>query len=385
MSNSILVGCDLHKKTLVLKWSVDSGAIKQRVFGNDPCSRRTMIKWLGEQRAATGARRVVFAYEASSQGFGLYDELRDCGIEAYVLAPTRIPRSRKVATSKTDLRDAQNILELLRGHVLAGNELPAVWVPSEETRDDRELVRMRVDLTDKRTKTKNQIQSLLKRKELLRPGGCGKGWTNDYLCWLDGLAGGKLEGLGLGGQAALGSLLRQLDMIQMEVKRLNALILNLSRQPRYARLVEAMTTITGVGVLTAMTFLVEIGDLGRFANRRQLASYLGLVPTSDESGLDDEHKGHIHRQGPSRVRRVLCQATWTLIRNDPKFGEKYRRVVEHCRKRSMIMVVAIMRQLAIMMWRRGLEGGPPVDQRPSGSGPAKQSAKGGKRLRGAAA
>ena len=70
-----------------------------------------------------------------------------------------------------------------------------------------------------------------------------------------------------------------------------------------------MTCEAGVGVLTAMVYLTEMGDLKRFCNRRQVASYVGLVPSMMESCKSGERKGHITHQGSFRVRKVLCQAS----------------------------------------------------------------------------
>jgi transposase len=357
-----MVGCDLHQKTMVLRVAVGKGRIEARTFANDRLGRRDMIAWL-HGRTGGRADRVLFAYEASSEGFGLYDELRAAGIECHVLAPTRIARSPKQARGKNDGRDALQLLELLRAHVLAGNGLPTVWVPDVQTRDDRELVRMRLDMADKRIVIKNQIQSLLKRNEVRRPPGSGKGWTNAYWGWLERLAQGCLEGLGVGGQAVLSSLLRQMNAIAAELQTLDRQVQALSGSQRYAQAVAAMTTIKGVGILSAMVFLTELGDLGRFSNRRQLAAYLGLVPTSHETGERDDCKGHITRQGPGRVRKVLCQSTWALIRTDPQFRAGFEAIVARNPKHRKVAVVAIMRRLAILMWHRALQAGPPGDRR----------------------
>ena len=69
----------------------------------------------------------------------LCDQLRAAGIECHVLAPTKIERSSKQKRNKNDDGDAERLLDIIRGHVLAGTKLPAgVWVPDMQTRDDRE-------------------------------------------------------------------------------------------------------------------------------------------------------------------------------------------------------------------------------------------------------
>ena len=111
----------------------------------------------------------MFADEASGQGFGLYDQLRQGGIECHVLAPTKMAKTPGERKRKTDDRDAEKILDLVRASVLAGTSLPTVWVPGWQTRDDREVARQRVTVADKRCKLKSQVQSLLKRCDLRKP------------------------------------------------------------------------------------------------------------------------------------------------------------------------------------------------------------------------
>jgi transposase len=327
-----------------------------RSVSNTATGRVAMIRDLKKRALAAGSARIVFAYEASGQGFGLYDELTDAGIQCHVLAPTKIARSQRQTSQKTDEKDAQQLLELLRAHVLAGNELPTVWIPDATTRDDRELVRMRLDVAEKITRVKTQIQSLLKRNTIRRNQDSGKGWTRSFRNWLQQtLCGSQASPLGSRSQATLLSLLRQLDFLEEEVKRLDVEVFALVEEERYAAAFEELTALCGVGLLTAVVFLTELGDLSRFTNRRQLAAYLGLAPRSFESGDASDRKGHITRQGSSRVRKMLCQATWSRVRWDSQEREAYRRIVARNPKKKKIAVVASMRRLAVRMWHRGLE------------------------------
>jgi transposase len=131
MQDCILVGCDLHEKTLLLKMARGRARADKRAWGNAPEEWENMLADL--RRRASGAK-IVFAYEASALGFGLYDYLTDAGVETYVLAPTKIATSARERRTKCDEKDAERLLDLLRGHVLAGNALPDVWVPDVQTR-----------------------------------------------------------------------------------------------------------------------------------------------------------------------------------------------------------------------------------------------------------
>lgn len=350
MAEFIMVACDLHDKTMLLKIATGREAADKVSARNTPAGRARLIEQLRERSRAAGGARVIFAYEASGQGFGLYDELTAADFECHVLAPTKIARSTQHKQRKTDEKDADVILQLLRGHVLAGNPLPTVWIPDVATRDDRELVRARLDAAEKGVAIKAQIQCLLKRNRLTRPEHLKCAWTKKASAWLRMVT--RDPAVGAGARATLASLLRQWEFLEEEIGRLDQALESLAGSPRYAAAVGELVKLQGVGLLTALVFLSEIGDLGRFANRRQISAYLGLVPRSYESGAADDRKGHITRQGSSRVRRALCQAVWPRVRQEGVDHAAYQRLVEKNPKHKKIAVVAAMRRLGVRMWHR---------------------------------
>ena len=366
MSDPIMVGCDLHDKSMFLKLAQGRAEPETLSVANTRVGRARLIAQLQARAVAAGGVRVILVYEASGLGFGWCDELQDAGIECAVLAPTKITRSPRQQSNKTDERDAQALLELLRGHVLAGNELPRVWIPDAATRDDRELVRARLDLAEKQTVLKTQLKCLLKRRGVTRPESSGSGWTKRYRGWLQWLT--LQEEQPSGWRQALASLLRQLSACEQELQELDAGIETLAKTPRYVAAVTELNRLTGVGLLTAMVFLSEIGDVRRFANRREISAYLGLVPKAGESGTKTDRKGHITRQGPSRVRRVLCQAAWARVRYEPSEESAYARIVSRNPRKKKIAVVAVMRRLAVRMWHRACAAQGPACDAPAREG-----------------
>ena len=351
MSEYIIVGCDLHDKTMLLKIARGRSAVDKVTWANNACGRRAMLKDLKRRSAEADGAAVVFAYEASGLGFRLHDFLTEGGIACYVLAPTKMPKSLKHRRSKCDEKDAEQILELLRAHILAGNKLPSVWIPDAETREDREVVRARLDAKSKSTKVKIQIQTLLKRNGIDRRKDTGKGWTISFRKWLFGLT-TRSRKFSHGTRLGLGTLLRQLEFLESEATLLDAAVAKVSKKERYAATVERMTRSAGVGILTAMVFLTEMGDLSRFSNRKQIGAYIGLVPSSDDTAESDR-KGHITHQGPWRVRWILCQAVWSLLRTNPEEADCYARIVRKNPKHKKIAVVACMRRLAVSLWHIG--------------------------------
>ena len=350
MSKVIMIGCDLHDAWMRLKIAVGPGKAMAKSFAT--ADVLAMIAWIKEFAAQHGAVRIVFAYEASGQGFGLYDALTEAGIECYVLAPTHLPHTAHGRKNKTDDKDALMILDEVRAHVLAGRKLPAVWIPDPQTRDDREAVRLRLEVGAQRTRIKNQIRNLAKRWKLTLPAWFTKSgnWSRRSLAWLRAVAAGEVQQFSQGIQVTLNSLIDIYQELSRQLGVLDQAVAKLAGTPRYERPFAKLKLLPGVGTLTAMVFLTELGDLGRFANRRQLAAYLGLAPAAYESGERDDRKGHITRQGPSRVRHLLCQAAWAAQRVCTKWKARYEQLKRGSQKRSKIAIVALMRLLAIQMW-----------------------------------
>jgi transposase len=313
-----------------------------------------LIERLQQEARQHQVERIVFAYEASGQGYGLSDLLHEHGIECHVLSPTLLPKTPKRAKLKTDAKDAQMLLEQVRGHVLAGNALPVVWTPPQRLRDDRELVRTRIDTSDDITRIKLQILSLLKRYEIAKPRWYTSQWSKRMVKWLRERAAEMDPVVG----TVLESLIDRYELFHSERKKLDKAIQALSKTERYRAACEEVRKLPGVGLLTAMTFLTEMGDLERFHNRREVAAYLGLCPSSFESGESNDRKGRITRQGPARLRKVLCQAAWTSLRDCEEASAAFHRIKGGKRDRSKKALVALMRRLAIVMWHRAKACGP---------------------------
>lgn len=338
MSQVIYVGLDVHMKFTVAIWKTAHGQERWAAVDTTPEGWRKLVGLIGSER-------VWAAYEASGVGWETRDLLAELGWKVSVLAPTHLPHTVRTRKTKNDLRDARMILGVLMSHGELGTELPAVWIPDPETRADRELVRRRLNLAEDLAKAKTQIRALLTMQRLKKPESMKTAWTEKYVSWLkESMSSEKVPASVRG---ALGSLVRQLEFLKKEVEILEIQIQELARKARYARRVERMTRQKGVGLLTAMGMLVELGDPLRFPNRRKLSSYLGLVPSSHDSA-EVQRRGHISRMGPARIRKLLNQAAWTAVAFDPHWKEYYERLGG--RRGAKRAIVAVMRKLAIEMW-----------------------------------
>jgi len=337
----IYVGLDVHLNSIAAVW----GKVKDKPRSMTVTPTEEGFK---ELTKAVGTKEVWAVYEASSCGFEAYDELRALGWKMSIVAPTHITKSAHSKKRKTDLRDAKHLWEVLMSHGELGTELAQIWIPSRELQEEREIVRRRLKLSESSCRVKNGILSLLRMHKIKRPDGMKTAWTRKHLAWLRGLA--KDEALGAPVRTVLESYVRELAFVEEEIETLQKAVESLAQEPRYRSAVEKMSEVPGVGILTALTFLVELGDLRRFDNRRQIGSYLGLVPASYESGEASDRKGHITRLGPPRVRKVLNQAAWHLVRLDPLWRKRYEGIAS--RGGAKTAIVAVMRKLGIELWQR---------------------------------
>ena len=107
------------------------------------------------------------------------------------------------------------------------------------------------------------------------------------------------------------------------------------------------------GALTAIAFVLIIGEAERFDCGKQIASYLGLVPEEDSSG-ERRQLGHINKQGNSLLRFLLVEAAQVTVRSDARWRNQYFHLAK--RRGRKIAKVAMARRLGIRlywMWRRG--------------------------------
>lgn len=341
MSKVTYVAMDVHLNSIAAVWGCAKEKPRNLVVDSSPEGWDRLEK-------AVGPGEMWAVYEASSCGFEVYDEFTRRGWKVSVVAPTHIAKSAHSRSRKTDLRDARRLWDVLVAHGELGTEMAQVWIPTTRLREERELVRRRLKLGEGLTRVKNAIHGLLRMHQLKRPADLKSLWTDKHVRWLEGLCQGSVLGPHL--RNTLASYVRELRFLEEELTRVQGEVEHLAQEEPYRKAVASMTEVDGVGPLTAMVFLVELGDVRRFRNRRQVASYLGLVPASYESGEANDRKGHITRLGPARVRKVLNQAAWTLVRKDPTWKSRYGPLAQ--RRGALKAIVGVMRRLGIELWHR---------------------------------
>jgi transposase len=105
-------------------------------------------------------------------------------------------------------------------------------------------------------------------------------------------------------------------VIEVLETRISMLEAEIRRQAKPDKRIDALMAIPGIGILSAMTLVAEIGDITRFATARKLCARAGIIPSMRNSDRTVHH-GHITRAGPAAVRHVLGEAAQGAIRKEP--------------------------------------------------------------------
>src|ERR1700722_421989 len=305
--------------------------------------------------------RLTFCYEAGPTGYGLHRQIKSLGHECVVVAPSLTPR-RPGDRVKTNRRDAVSLARLLRA-----NELTAVWVPDGGHEAMRDLTRARetamLDLRSKR----QQVSALLLRQGKSYPES-KKTWSKAHMSWLASQKFDYPEQ-----RLVFEEMMLAVRQARERLERLEQAIRAAVPDWSLAEVVTGLMAMRGLDLISAATFLAEIGDLSRFRTPQQLMAYLGLVPSEESTG-NTIKRGPITKTGNRRARRMLAECSWSY-QHPPRVGSTkqykvdaappavreiawkaqcrlYRRYRALIRKGKLktVVITAIARELAGFIW-----------------------------------
>ena len=324
----LIIGCDFHP-------GFQQVAIFDNVTGEIK-EKRLQHRAEAEQfyRSLAG-QEVRVGMEACGHYPWFERLLAELGFELWMGDAAKI-RASVVRKQKTDRRDAEHLLDLLRQ-----DRFPRIWVPSLEERDARQLLVHRHKQVQARTRSKNQLQAMA----------LSHGVQKKYKLWTQaGRA--ELEQLPLLPYAAerRKKLIEALDALEAEISELDRRVAEEARQRPEAVM---LMTHPGVGPVTALAMVQTLGPAKRFESAKQVGSYFGLIPSEASSG-GKQHLGKISKQGSSFLRFLLVEAGQTAARYDPQLKRFYKRLA--MRKNRGVAKVAVARKLATRMYLMLREG-----------------------------
>jgi transposase len=273
----------------------------------------------------------AICFEASCGAGFLHDELKNVASRVLVANPNKLSLIF-AAKRKNDRSDAEHLSKLLFLDMV-----PTVHIPKPAVRSWRSLIEYRRRLMGRRTTVKNRLRALLRGEGKVAP---ARLWTRSGLAWL------KAEPFVETADALHRDLL--LEELMEADNKVRQVTKELDKLGAANAGVHLLMTIPGVGIRTAEAFVAYIDEAKRFSKTSAVGSYLGLVPTQDQSAKTN-HLGHITRQGPSVVRWLLTEAAWEGARRSKQIRAKYEQFRRNDPKRVKIAAVATAHYLARVM------------------------------------
>jgi transposase len=325
----LIIGCDYHPGfQQIAVVDTETGELQERRLSH----REEAEKFY--RNLATQGMKVRVGMEASGHARWFERLLAELQLELWIGDAAEI-RAKRVRKKKTDREDARHILTLV-----VEDRFPRIWVPSWDNRDVRQLLWHRHRLVQMRTRIMNQLQAVALNEGLR----CKKRLWREQ-------GRQQLESFRLAPWASrrCRDLLELLDRLNPRITELTQVIEQEAEKHPAAQL---LMTHPGVGALTALAFVLIIGETQRFGCGKQIASYLGLVPEEDSSG-ESRRLGHISKQGSGILRFFLVEAAQVTVRSDPEWRNKYFHLA--MRRGRKIAKVAMARRLAVRlywMWRK---------------------------------
>lgn len=309
-----------------------------------------LMDLIGKLQKAAGGERVVLCYEAGRDGFWLHRALQQRGLVVLVLDPASLPVDRRHRRAKTDGLDVEMLLRAVMAHERGEpRACSVVRVPSVEEEDSRRLPREHKRLGEECTAHSNRIKGLLAVQGIYHV----SPRRADFLERL------KEEQTG-DGRALPQQLLREIEreverlrLVQQALKQVEKEMADLRLwDTRVGRMIRMLMRFRGIGPILA-TILVCECLYKDFANRGEVGSYSGLVPTPWRSGGLQREQG-ISKAGNGRVRTSMIELVWLWLKWQPDsalskwFRERVGALKGRMRK---IAAVAMARKLLIALWK----------------------------------
>jgi len=312
---NIFVGIDVHLKS----WNISIYTEHQyhKTFTQPP-NAETLSKYLKLNFPNAIYNSV---YEAGFSGLHAHYELTNLGINNIVTNPVDVPTTDKEKRRKTDKVDSSKLARSLRSKDLKG-----IYIPSQDILEDRSFIRVRKSIVNDQCSLKNRLKSTLYFYGVEFPVEFQKSsthWSNRFMVWLK-----TVQLKTKSGNMALAILIKEAELLRALLLEVDKELKGLSITDKYAKSMELIRSVPGVGLITGMLFLSEIDTIKRFENNDKFAGMIGIVPDCHSSG-DNKQIGEITPRRHVHLRSGLIESSWIAIRIDPALSKAFS---DYCKR-----------------------------------------------------
>jgi transposase len=307
-------------------------------------------------RLACWPKGVPIVLEASFGWGWLADEMQGAGLEVALSNCYKLEQMRKArGLAKTNEKDAALLSEL----PLEKTEWWRVWLAPPDVRNEREWLRLRMDLVAVQTGTKNRISAIFHRHGLFHEFSDLFGVQGRAL--LAELCRAGRQGQVRLGDGALAALRHQVRLLGGVRRQLAEVTRAVRGRLATSELAVRLDGIPGFGLVLAHTVMGEIGRIERFRNHRALASYSLLAPISRDTGEGQAGGAplgrHLGRRGNRTLKWAFIEAAHGAVRRGGKWRAMFDRHTEGGRRnrnRGYIKVARALVKVVYAVWSKGV-------------------------------
>lgn len=330
---TMYIGLDVHSKQTTFVAMDDQGEVQgQGVIGTTPEDFQSMLDQL---RASDGTE---IGLETGMQSMWVARVLSTMGMKPVVIDAFEVRTKARRRNQKSDLRDAFEICDGVR----RGMYDRIVFVPSIEILRLRQVISRRRHFVRMSTSQINATKYLLRSIGLQKEIRHLKNWVGWEALLRRPSVAPVADHIEL--HATSWMVARDnVDALERELKE---------RLEPFADIADLLQTVPGVGQLTAATYIAVIATPERFPTSAHAASYVGLVPSSYDSG-DTVRRGHITKRGSPELRMILCEAAHHAARSKHPLNPYFARVcATQGYKRAVVAVAHRFCRILFQMWRK---------------------------------
>lgn len=302
----LFIGLDVHKKTWAVTIQEDHLILKRFTIDADA---DLLIGYVARHFPH---HQVQCCYECCCCGYHIYHSLTAAGWEVLVVNPGDIARGNKQVTTKTDKVDSAHLARELQAGRLKG-----IYIPNHKQEQFRSLFRRRNDLVKSLRRIKCHIKSMLLYYGIVLPETYDNvNWSKDMIQWVY-----KQRWSYAPATEAMKSRLEEYLFLRKQYLHVGNELRSYARK-HFKKDYYLLRSVPGIGPLTAIGMLAEVGDIRRFRNIDHLSSYIGLVPSLHSSGEKTYSRGITYRS-KRLLRSYLVEGAWVAAKQDPSLMVYY--------------------------------------------------------------
>jgi transposase len=331
---SYYIGMDIHHKKTMYVVMDEAGKIVDRGSINTTQEEYAGLFFKGKIPAGTKV-----ALESGDKMYWASKILVEAGMQPVVISAQEVRARARRPNQKSDHRDAFEICDGLRRNIYTS----IVYVPPPEVQKLRQILSRRRHFVEECTRQINAAKFLVR--------GVGDIHRRLGLITVSGWE-------RLLKEEKVASIRKYLTMHYRIWKQAKEILVVLDKElmdacKPFKELLELLQTMPGVGSITSAAFVAAIGDISRFRTAAEVASYIGVVPSTYDSGGKERH-GHITKSGPSYVRSLLCEAAHHAARADHPMHPSWKKhMVKSGYKKAVTAIGHRIVRILFSMWKNG--------------------------------